>query len=167
MNPQKTHIEISLAEIAPDLLVSMGERRYLLWAKEFATEIRSSLAAMDERVATTVDTKALRGASTKSAHTVLAIGTIGITLAGYLGAPEKATKIAQIVWKALKTAFQKTSNKSSFKLRIETTTSRQTVKKIVVVDVAAPDPEGALRLLSPLMSQGSDSPKLQIIFEKE
>ena len=163
----KTHIEISLAEIAPDLLASMGERGYLTWSKELAEEIRSSLSTIEnEHFDLKVETKPLRGAATKS--DILTIGLIGITLAGHLGTTEKTTKVAKALWAGLKKAFAKNPKSTSVELDVETTTSsRGTVKRKRKIKVTADDAEAVLTLLGELNSQDEEGGMVKITPQKQ
>ena len=160
----KTHIEISLAEIAPDLLASMGERGYLTWSKQLAEEIRSSLSTIEnEHLDLKVETKPLRGAATKSG--ILVIGMIGITLAGHFGASEKTLKVAKALWAGLKKALQKNPKSTSLELVVETTSRGQKQKRKIIVK--AESAEAVLTILGALESQDTEGAVLKITPQKE
>lgn len=140
----------------------MGKRGYLLWAKELSQEIRGHLSAIDNRdFQFVLDENPLRNASTKSG--LLEIGTIGIALAGYLGAPEKATKALTAIWRAIKKAFQENPRSTSVELDVETTRSGGEKKRIKVV---GDDAQAVLILLGALKSQEAGQASLKIILRK-
>jgi hypothetical protein len=162
-----THIEISLAEIAPDLLISMGERGYLSWSKGLTEEIRSSLSTIEnEHLDLKVETKPLRGAATKG--DILTIGLIGITLAGRFGASETAMKVAKALWAGLKKTFATNPKSTSVELDVETTTSsRGTIKRKRKLKVTADDAEAVKMLFDALNSQDEEGGNMRITPQKQ
>ena len=159
---RNTCIEISLAEIAPDLLVSMGEREYLLWAKELSDDIRARLSTLDDtELKVEIKSEPLRAASTKSG--ILAIGTIGIAFAGYLGAPEKATKLLTAIWGALKKAFQKNAKGTSIDVSLETT-PRSTKEHF---KITGDDAQAVLAMYRAVKSQEPGQARLKVTPRKK
>lgn len=168
MANRKIQIEISLIEIAPNLLSTIGEGAYLTWAKQLLEEIPENLSVIeDDPLNLTVEAKPLRGATTKGGGAILAIGTIGIILNSNLGTQEKTIKIAKALWTCLKKGLQRNTKCTSVELHIETTSSRQTVKNLKKIKISADDSEAVLALLAALKSQTPEGETLIITPQKD